>query len=252
VATELGCDFGGAALQKVVAVKGLSIPTTVRSLSVPSCSFVEDVTEGDTVNKTTHIVTCCKSTAPLRSLCVFACGWAAGVRTEPSFESGRALLGKIVAVNELSTPVTASSFRAPRCRVADGMTEGGATEPSFDVGGTVLQEVVVVNGLSILVTASSLSELKYSVEEDVIQGVAVDDSADILGRCASTTTLSRVRVWTFGLASGVVRGLRADFWWDCASGNRHHAWAVVPNDDNKLECAMVLGCGGCDRGWRYR
>ena len=62
MATELGCDFGGAALQKIVAVNGLSIPTTVRSLSVPSCSIVEDVTEGDTVNKTTNIVTCCEST----------------------------------------------------------------------------------------------------------------------------------------------------------------------------------------------
>ena len=119
---------------------------------------------------------------------------AAGVRTEPSFDSGGTLLGKVVAVNGLSTPVTASSFRALTCRVAEGMTEGGATEPSFDVGGTALQEVVAVNGLSILVTASSLSEPKYSVEEDVTEGVAVDDSADILGRCASTTTLSRLRV----------------------------------------------------------
>jgi len=183
---------------------------------------------------------------------VSACGLAAGVRTEPSFDSGGALFGKVVAVNGLSIPVTASSFRAPRCRVAEGMTEGGATEPSFDVGGTSLQEVVAVNGLSIPVTASSLSEPKYSVEEDVTEGVAVDDNADIVGRCASTTTLSRVRVWTFGLASGVVRGLRADFWWDCVSGSRHRAWAVVPCDDNKLECAIVLGCGGCDGGWRYR
>jgi len=119
---------------------------------------------------------------------------AGGVRTEPRFDSGRGLLAKVVAVIGLSTPVTASSFRAPTCRVADGMTEGGATELSFDVGGTALQEVVVVNGLSILVTASSLSELKYSVEEDATEGVAVDDGADILGRCASTTTLSRVRV----------------------------------------------------------
>jgi len=148
--------------------------------------------------------------------------------------------------------VTDSSFRAPTCRVANGVTESGAAEPSFDVGGTALQEVVVVNCLSILVTASSLSEPKYSVEEDVTEGVAVEDSADILGRCARTTTLIRVRVWTFGVVSGVVRGLRADFWWDCASGSRHRAWAVVPNDGNKLECAIVLGCGGCDRGWRYR
>jgi len=199
-----------ASLQKIVTVNGLSIPTTVRSLSVPSCLVVEDVTESDTVNKTTKIVTCCESTAPLRSLCVSAFGWAeaylvvralcvsacglaGGVSTEPSFDSGKGLLAKVVAVNGPSIPVIASSFRATTCRVANGMTEGGATEPSFDVGGFSLQEVVVVNGLSILVTASSLSELKYSVEEDVTEGVAVDDGADILGRCASTT-LNRVRV----------------------------------------------------------
>ena len=62
MATELGCDFGGAALQEVVTVNGLSIPTTVRSLSIPSCSIVEDVTEGDTVNKRTNIVSCCERT----------------------------------------------------------------------------------------------------------------------------------------------------------------------------------------------
>ena len=62
MATELDGDFGGDALQKIVAVNGLSIPTTVRSLSVPSCLIVEAVTEGDTVNKTTNIVSCCEST----------------------------------------------------------------------------------------------------------------------------------------------------------------------------------------------
>ena len=101
--------------------------------------------------------------------------------TELGCDFGGAALQKVVAVNGLSIPV-------------EVMTEGGATEPSFDVGGTALQEVVVVNCLSILVTASSLSEPKYSVEEDVTEGVAVDDSVDILGRCASITTLSRVRV----------------------------------------------------------
>ena len=55
----MGCDFGGVALQKIVTVSGLSIPTTVRSLSA---LVVEDVTEGDTVNKTTNIVSCCEST----------------------------------------------------------------------------------------------------------------------------------------------------------------------------------------------
>ena len=94
MATELVCDFGGAALQKIVTVNGLSIPMRVSSLSVPSCLFVEDVTEGDTVNKTTNIVTCCESTAPLRNLCVSACGWAAGVRTEPNFDFVGLCLGR--------------------------------------------------------------------------------------------------------------------------------------------------------------
>ena len=44
------------------------------------------------------------------------------------------------------------------------------------------------------------------------------------------------------MVSGVVRGLRADFWWDYASGSRHHAWAVDPSDSKKLECAIVLCC----------
>ena len=70
---------------------------------------------------------------------------AAGVRTEPSFDSGGALLGKVDAVNGLSIPVTASSFRAPRCRDAEGMTEGGATEPSFDIGGTSRRREWAIN-----------------------------------------------------------------------------------------------------------
>jgi len=53
----------------------------------------------------------------VRARCVSACGLVAGVRTEPSFDSGGALLGKVVAINGLSIPVIASSFRAPRCRI---------------------------------------------------------------------------------------------------------------------------------------
>ena len=60
--------------------------------------------------------------------------------------------------------------------------------------GAVPQEVVAVNGLSIPVTDSSFSDLMYSVAKDLKERVAIDDSADILGRCASTTTLSRLRV----------------------------------------------------------
>jgi len=46
----------------------------------------------------------------------------------------------------------------------------------------------------------------------VIEDVTIDDSADILGRCASTTTLSkRLRASTFGLDSETMTGLRVDF-----------------------------------------
>jgi len=45
----------------------------------------------------------------------------------------------------------------------------------------------------------------------VIEGVAVDDSTVILGRCASTTTLSRLRASTYGIVSKVVTRLRVDW-----------------------------------------
>ena len=52
-------------------------------------------------------------------LCAPACGLAARVRTEPRFDSGGTALEKVVAVNGLSIPVTASSFRAPKCSVVE-------------------------------------------------------------------------------------------------------------------------------------
>jgi len=91
------------------------------------------------------------------------------------------------------------------------VTEGGATELSFDFGGDALQEVVAVNGLLTPLAASRWSEPKCSVREDVTEGVAINDRADILGRCASTTTLCRLRASTFGLVSVVVLVLRVDF-----------------------------------------
>ena len=56
MATEPGSDFGGAALQEVVAANGLSIQKTVSRLSVSSCSIAEDMTEGGTVNDSTTIL----------------------------------------------------------------------------------------------------------------------------------------------------------------------------------------------------
>ena len=130
---------------------------TTRSLSAPSYSIAEDVTVGATVNNRANILTCYQSTAPLGGLCASARSLAARVRTEPSFDSSGDALRKVVAVNGLSIPVTASSFRASKCSVAERI-EGGATEPCFDFGGPVLQEVVARNRLSIPVTASTLSE----------------------------------------------------------------------------------------------
>ena len=57
-------------------------------------------------------------------------------------------LGKVVAVNGLLIPLSANSFRAPKCSVQK-VCEGGATEPSFDLGGAAPQEVVAVDGLSV-------------------------------------------------------------------------------------------------------
>jgi len=71
------------------------------------------MTEDGTANNRTNIPTCCESTAAPGGLNASACSLTAGVRTEPSFDSGGAALRKVVAVNGLSTPVDASSFRAP-------------------------------------------------------------------------------------------------------------------------------------------
>ena len=80
-----------------------------------------------------------------------------------------------VTVNTLSIPVTASSFRMPKCSVAQGVTEVCATKLSFEFRGAALQDVVTVNGMSIPMTASSLSEPKYSVEKGVTEGVTVNE-----------------------------------------------------------------------------
>ena len=50
MATEPGCDFGEVALQEVGAVTGLLIAMIVLSVSAPSYSIADDVTEGGTVN----------------------------------------------------------------------------------------------------------------------------------------------------------------------------------------------------------
>jgi len=114
VATEPDSDFGGAALQEVVAVNGLSIPKTVSSLSVSSCSIAQDMTEGGTVNDSTTILTCRMGTAPPDSLCASASSSASGMRTKPSVDSSGTVLGRVATVNGLSIQVTASGLRTPK------------------------------------------------------------------------------------------------------------------------------------------
>jgi len=55
MATGPSCDFGGTALQAAVTVKGLSSLVTASSLSAPSCSVAECLTEGGAVDDSTDI-----------------------------------------------------------------------------------------------------------------------------------------------------------------------------------------------------
>ena len=70
--------------------------------------------EGGTVNNMTNITSCCERMAAPGGLCAPACSLAARVRTEPRFDSGGTALEKVVAVNGLSNPVTASSLSEPK------------------------------------------------------------------------------------------------------------------------------------------
>ena len=51
----LRVNFGGTALQGVVTVNWLSIPVTARSLSAPSCSVAEGVTEDGAIDDSADI-----------------------------------------------------------------------------------------------------------------------------------------------------------------------------------------------------
>jgi len=125
VATEPGSDFGGDALQEVVAVNGLSIPKTVNSLSVSSYSIAEDMTEGGTVNDSTTILTCRVGTASPGSPCASACSSASEMRTDPNLIRV-GLRWRVATVNGLSIQVTDSGLRAPTWLVAEGISKGGA------------------------------------------------------------------------------------------------------------------------------
>ena len=86
----------------------------------------------------------------------------------------------------------------------------------------------------------------------MIEEVPIDDSADILGRCASTTTLSkRLDASTFGLVSEAMTGRRVGFDVNAKREVVTVNAPSVPVTSKKLECAIVLSCRECDRGWRY-
>jgi len=128
VATELGCDFGGAALQKIVAVNGLSIPTTVRSedvtvhglsflvtatsLSAPSCSAVEGMTGDGAIGDNTDIPAARDGTAPPGRLRASTSGWNSAVKREPRFDFGGTAPQESVAAAGLSIQVITSNSNA--------------------------------------------------------------------------------------------------------------------------------------------
>jgi len=88
VVTEPSLDSGGAALQEVVAVNGLSIPATARSLSAPSCSVAEVVTEDSAIDDNADIPAACDGTARPGRRCALTSRRDSAVVGEPSFDFG--------------------------------------------------------------------------------------------------------------------------------------------------------------------
>jgi len=88
VVTEPSLDSGGAALQEVVAVNGLSIPATARSLSAPSCSVAEAVTEDGAIDDSADIPAACDGTARPGRRRAPTSGRDSAVVREPCFDFG--------------------------------------------------------------------------------------------------------------------------------------------------------------------
>jgi len=116
VITESSFYFGGATLQEVVVRNGLSISVTDRNLVELKCSIAGDVTEGVVVDDNADIFARCETTSTPGKP-------HATMVTEPSLNSGWTALQEVVAVNWLSTSVTAKSLSAPSCWVC--VTEYG-------------------------------------------------------------------------------------------------------------------------------
>jgi len=76
--------FGVNELQEVVIVNWLSIAVTAKSLSAPSCSVAEGVTEDGAMDDNTDIPAAHDGMAPPVRRCAFTSGWDTAVVREPS------------------------------------------------------------------------------------------------------------------------------------------------------------------------
>jgi len=99
--------FGGAALQEVVTVNGLSTPATAINLSAPSC-LVAKMCKGGVVDDGADILARCATTTPAVSLRAPTFGLVSGAATKPSYDFGGDVLQVATSVNGLSIPVTAN------------------------------------------------------------------------------------------------------------------------------------------------
>jgi len=93
-------------------VHGLSFPVTATSLSAPSCSVVEGVTEDGAIDDNTDIPAARDGTAPPGRLRASTSGWDSAVVREPRFDFGEAAPQESVAVAGLSIQVMVSNSNA--------------------------------------------------------------------------------------------------------------------------------------------
>ena len=91
---------------------GLSFLVTATSLSAPSCSVVEVVTEDGAIDDNTDIPAARDSTAPPGRLRASTSGWDLAVVREPRFDFGGTAPQESVAVAGLSIQVMASNLNA--------------------------------------------------------------------------------------------------------------------------------------------
>ena len=91
---------------------GLSFPVTATSLSAPSCSVVEGVTEDGAIDDNTDIPAARDGTAPPDRLRASTSGWDSAVVREPRFDFGGAAPQESVAVAGLSIQVMTSNPNA--------------------------------------------------------------------------------------------------------------------------------------------